>query len=366
MINIDENKELIVSPCLNIREALKRMDRTAEGILFVVSDGQKLLGTLTDGDIRRALLENRKLTEEIDAIFNSKPFSFVQGSYTRAKLQQTFLEKRHKVIPIVSETHVLVGYEKWDALCDNSVPIKPPRQIDLPVVIMAGGKGTRMAPFTNVLPKPLIPIGEKTILEMIIDEFKRFGMREYFFTINFRAEMIRAYFEGIEKDYAVNYLKETDFWGTAGSLKLLPSNFASTFFVSNCDIIVKADYAEVLDFHRKSGAMITVLSSIQHHKIPYGVISFESGGVITGLEEKPEHSFCINTGVYVLDKKCLDYIPENRVFHMTHLMESLMKDGKKIVTYPVNENEYIDIGQWEEYREAVSILSTGIVNRESI
>ena len=211
-----------------------------------------------------------------------------------------------------------------------------------------------MAPFTNVLPKPLIPIGDKTILELIIDEFQVFGIDNFFFTINYRGEMIKAYFDCIEKAYNVNYLKEVAFLGTAGSLKLLPPDFSNTFIVSNCDIIVKADYSDVLEFHRNSGALLTVLSSIQHYKIPYGVIQFEPGGGVTGFEEKPEYSFCINTGVYILDIECLKYIPEGEVFHMTHLMELIMKNGGKVATYPVNENDYIDIGQWEEYRRVIS------------
>jgi NDP-sugar pyrophosphorylase family protein len=139
-------------------------------------------------------------------------------------------------------------------------------------------------------------------------------------------------------------------------LTLLPKGFADTFIVSNCDIIIKADFSDVLSFHRKSGAALTILSSIQHHLIPYGVIKFESGGVVSGLEEKPELSFCINTGVYILEAECLDYIPEKGVFHMTDLIDAVMKVGKRVVTYPVNESEYIDIGQWEEYRKTVSLL----------
>lgn len=358
MINLTEKESIAILHGANIREALKQMDKVAEGILFVVDSNRKLIGTLTDGDIRRALLKGNKLTDYIEGVYNSKPFVMKIDEYDKNNAIQLISVKRIKAIPIVNADGILVAYERNDeALAPKG---KPSCDIGIPVVIMAGGKGTRMAPFTNVLPKPLIPIGDKTILEIIIDEFLYFGVKDYYVTINYKGGMIRAYFDCIEHDYNIKYLKETEFTGTAGSLTLLPRGFAETFIVSNCDIIIKADFLDVLHFHRKSEAALTILSSIQHHLIPYGVIKFESGGIVSGLEEKPEFSFCINTGVYILEAECLEYIPENTVFHMTHLIEALMKAGKRVVTYPVNENEYIDIGQWEEYQKAVSKMTMNI------
>ena len=353
MIQISSDAEILISPGISVRDALKILDKTSKGILFVVGQTHQLLGTLTDGDVRRAILNGTQIADTIENVYNKQPFVFTEGQYTDETAKKIMQEKKYEAIPVISIEGVVVAYEKWDDLFATTSRAIHRRTLDLPVVIMAGGKGTRMAPFTNVLPKPLIPIGEKTILELIIDEFRQFGLKDYYITINYRGEMIRAYFDCIEKDYRVTYIKEKDFQGTAGSLSLLPKSFAKTFIVSNCDIIVKADFAEVLDFHKRSGAMLTVISSIQHHKIPYGVIKFEDGGVVNGLEEKPEVSFCINTGVYILETSCMDYVPEKQLFHMTDLMENLMKDGKKVVTYPVNESEYIDIGQWEEYEKAV-------------
>ncbi len=355
MISIADDSSLVMQGSGTLREAMKQMDKGAQGILFIVGNNSMLLGVMTDGDIRRGLLAGVQLTDPIDRIYNKSPFVMTLKSFDKAKAKKILEEKRFKAIPIVDDDGTLIAYEpEEESRLSNKRPLG---EIGIPAVIMAGGKGTRMAPFTNVLPKPLIPIGDKTILELIIDEFQRFGVNDYYFTINYRGEMIRAYFDCIEHPYAVTYLREQDFNGTAGSLKLLPPDFPPTFIVSNCDIIVKADFADVLNLHRKSGAMLTVISSVQHHRIPYGVINFESGGIVTGLEEKPELSFCINTGVYILERECLDYIPDTGVFHMTHLMEALINDGKRVVTYPVNENEYIDIGQWEEYRKAASQMS---------
>lgn len=355
MIRLDLGNDMIVREDCTVRDAMKQIDKSARGILFVADQRMKLLGTMTDGDIRRGLLAGAKLSDNVDRVYNRSPYVMAAENYDRDGAARTIAERGFKAIPIVNEQGTLVAYEPGnEARPEGRGRVK---DIGVPAVIMAGGKGTRMAPFTNVLPKPLIPIGEKTILELIIDEFSRFGVRDYYFTINYRGEMIRAYFDCIKHDYSVTYLREQDFNGTAGSLNLLPPDIPKTFIVSNCDIIVKADLGDVLEFHYKSKAMLTVISSVQHHQIPYGVIKFESGGIVSGLEEKPEMSFCINTGVYILERECLEYIPKNGIYHMTHLMEALMQDGKRVVTYPVNENEYIDIGQWEEYRKAVNQMS---------
>lgn len=354
---IGDNADILVRAGITVKDALKRMDSASEGILFVVSDSGRLIGSLSDGDLRRALLDGRSLGEGIEGAYNPKPFNLIAGCYDLEEAKKLLLGKRFTVVPVVDGDGVIVGYETWEALLGHEVREPKRGALDVPVVVMAGGKGTRMAPFTNVLPKPLIPIGEKTILEVIVDGFLSFSVKDFYFTINYRGEMIKAYFDGIEKAYSVTYLREADFYGTAGSLALLPEGFDGTFIVTNCDIIVKADYADVLRFHRSRGARMTVLSSIQHHIVPYGVIEFEQGGQVTSITEKPEYSFCINTGVYVLEAECLELIPPGKLFHMTHLMEALMARGDVVVTYPVNESDYIDIGQWEEYRSAVGKLA---------
>jgi Nucleoside-diphosphate-sugar pyrophosphorylase involved in lipopolysaccharide biosynthesis/translation initiation factor 2B, gamma/epsilon subunits (eIF-2Bgamma/eIF-2Bepsilon) len=349
-----DTKNIFINTSASLKETLKQLDTSALGVLLVVDDLNKLLGTITDGDVRRTILSGAELSESINGHYNSHPYFFLDTEYSDEKAKEVFLTKRFELIPVVDQNRTVLSFVTWDSIFSGSERlVKPKQQIDIPLVIMAGGKGTRMAPFTNVLPKPLIPIGEKTILELILDEFKAYGIKKSYFTLNYRGEMIRAYFDGMEHPYSIEYLWEKEFYGTAGSLKLLGDKTPEAFFVSNCDIIVKANFADIFDFHKKNNSYLTVVSSIQHTKIPYGVIHFMNGGKIESIEEKPEFSFTINTGVYVLNKKCLDYIPGGRVFHMTDLIQALMDDGKDVYTYPINENEYIDVGQWEEYRNAV-------------
>jgi dTDP-glucose pyrophosphorylase len=350
------NRKLLIGPDVSLKTALKQLDEGAERILFVVGDGGVLLGTLTDGDARRALLSGRSLDSGIEGIFNSKPIAFKEGEERADEARHSFSSRRITHIPIVDSgmvlTDVLIAASQASDSSDEDIRGEG---LDLPVIIMAGGKGTRMAPFTNVLPKPLIPIGDKTIIELIMAEFARFGAEDFRLTLNYRGEMIRAYLEGSALGYKLSYVWEKDFLGTAGSIKLI-ENPGKTFIVSNCDIIVKADFREVAAFHERNHAALTVISSIQHHRVPYGVVGFGQGGRVDGIREKPEYSFPINTGVYVLDESCLDYIPSGRVFNMTDLIEALIAAGKPVYTFPVNEKEYLDIGQWEDYRRVVDLL----------
>jgi len=353
------NRELLIGPEASIKDALRVLNKVAMKVLFVVDSNGTLLGSLSDGDVRRALLRNLMLDSCISEVFNSSPFCLFRNSFSKEEVKSIFLAHRIELIPILDETRRVVDLISWvECFGVKRQVVYGGPALNIPVVIMAGGKGTRLAPFTTVLPKPLIPIGEKTILELIMEEFLLFGVKQFHFTVNYRAEMIKAYFDGLEKKYPISYVREDDFYGTAGSLTLVAPYLSETFIVSNCDIIVKANYADVVAFHKSSNASLTVVSSLQHHRVPYGVVDFQAGGEVTGIREKPEFTFPINTGVYVLEKNCLDFVPPRKVFHMTHLIEALIAAGKKVVTYPVNEKEYIDIGQWEEYRQAVSQLST--------
>ena len=320
----------------------------------MVVDGQeKLLGTLTDGDIRRALLDNKGLESPILGVFNAQPLCIEEKECTPEKAKKILLENLIELLPVVDQARRVVKYITWDeVLAGERIP-RIPLKSDIPVVIMAGGKGTRLDPFTKILPKPLIPIGDKPIVEIIIDEFKQQGIDQFFLSLNHKAELVESYFNSMEKDYTIQYVREDDFLGTVGSLRLLETKLPEIFIVSNCDVIVRANFHEVVDFHQKKGAAMTLLSSIQHYRIPYGVISFKEEGEVVSITEKPEYTFTINTGVYVLSREAIGLIPAKSHFDMTDLMNSLIKKNKKVLMYPVNENDYVDIGQWEEYKKAL-------------
>lgn len=350
-------KDMLINETALIKDALKQLDKCAAKVLLVVTKQSKLLGTITDGDIRRYILEGKSLDNDIREVYNKKPTFIRKSEFSIADAKKILIKKKIELLPVLDKNDRVADFITWkEAFSEDSAGIPSVKMLDVPVVIMAGGKGTRLEPFTTILPKPLIPISDKPIVEIIINKFRDFGIKEYYLTLNYKGEMIEAYFKHVEKDYELKYVWEDDFWGTGGSLKLLENQISDVFIVSNCDVIVKADFEEVVALHKKEKASMTVLSSIQHYKIPYGVINFKGGGRITDIIEKPEYTFTINTGVYVLNKDILRFIPEKSYFDMTDLISYLLKNNKKVITYPVNENDYIDIGQWEEYRRAVDKL----------
>jgi len=348
-------KDVLINEKTTIKESMKKLDEVASKILFVLSDDNHLIGSLTDGDIRRFILSNNTLDSKVSEVCNKNCFKIIEP-FDRDEVLSDMEKLDIIYAPVLNNNGII--FDVFTLPLSNRRVVKYSQiKLDIPVVIMAGGKGSRMEPFTKVLPKPLIPIGDETILEHIINEFRKYNINEYYFTLNFKAEMIMAYFNSIEKDYEIQYIIEKDFFGTGGSLNLLKNKINGDFIVSNCDIIVKADYSDVYRFHKNNESYLTVVSSIQHQKFPYGVIEFSEGGKIISLIEKPEFTFPINTGIYILNKKCFDYIPENEFFHMTELIEKLIDNGKPVYTYPVNEGDFIDIGQWEEYRKATDRLS---------
>jgi len=354
--------DLFIHSDFTIKETLKKLNRTAEKVLLVISDDRKLIGAITDGDIRRALLSGNAMNASIVNVYNRNPIYISESDWNNSeKIKKIFLKYKVYLLPIVNKDLQIIDFLTWDRLfAESHDEVFPKEKLTIPVVIMAGGKGTRLEPFTSVLPKPLIPVNGQTILEKIINQFQGYGITNYILILNYLGEMIKAYFSSIEHNLNLEFLFEDDYFGTAGSLKKLEKDKSETFIVSNCDILVNADYADALKFHYDNNAYLTILSAIQHHQIPYGVISFKKTGIVTKIDEKPETTVTVNTGVYMIDRKCFKYIPENTVFNMTDLIEKLLKDKKKVITYPVNSDDYLDIGQWKEYRKTIVKLSNNI------
>jgi dTDP-glucose pyrophosphorylase len=352
-------KDIFISESISIKEALKKLDKTAKKVLLVVDNEEKLLGTITDGDIRRFILKGKyDLNNSIKNIYSKEPIYINKAQFSMKIIKKLLTENKVDLIPITNNEKKVIDFISWDqAFSENKSQENLTLKLDVPVIIMAGGKGTRLEPFTRVLPKPLIPIGEKTILETIIERFRKQGIKNFYLTLNYKGEMIEAYFKSIKKDFNLKYLWETNFLGTAGSLRLAASYIKDFFIVSNCDVLVDVNIEDILKLHKDKNSYLTILSSIQHYKLPYGIVKFKEEGEVTEILEKPEYTYTINTGVYILNKQVLDYIPDNTFFDMTDLIHKLLKSNKKVITYPINESDYIDIGQWEEYKKSISKMN---------
>ncbi|MBE6087269.1 MAG: CBS domain-containing protein [Clostridium beijerinckii] len=341
--------ELFIEKDITIKEAIKKLDVTAKKILFVI-ENDKLIGTITDGDIRRWILKNGDLNYTVDNIMNRTPISLNIRDKKLAK--DTIKQKQIEAIPIVDNNNKIQDIVFWN----EKNGMQKIREINNPVVIMAGGKGTRLYPYTKILPKPLIPIGEFSISERIVERFKKYGCKNFYFTVNYKKNMIKAYFDELEKDYNINYIEEEKFLGTGGSLYLLKNKINETFFLSNCDILVEADYSDILEYHKQNRNKITMVTSLKEYQIPYGVIKLNDNGEVAGTEEKPEFEYLVNTGFYILEPECINDIPENKFFHITDLINQYLQEGKKVGTYPITENSWLDMGEIKEMDRMIERL----------
>lgn len=345
-------ENIIVDSNISIRESIKKLDVTAKKILFVTDDQGKLVGTVTDGDIRRWILKNGDFDKEVYNIMNKNPIYINKNKCCKAK---EIMEKNSiEALPIVDENLRIIDVIFWNE--KNNINYKLYDNITTPVVIMAGGKGTRLYPYTHILPKPLIPIGEVSITERIIERFEKFGCREFYLTVNYKKNMIKAYFDDLPKKYKINYVEEEEFLGTAGSLFFLKDKINETFFVSNCDILVDANYYDILRYHKEKNNIITMVTSLKNYKIPYGVIKLNDKGEVIGTVEKPQYDYLVNAGVYVLEPEALNDIPKNKFFHITDLIDKYIKDGKKVGTYPITENAWLDMGEIKEMERMLEKL----------
>lgn len=336
-----------------IRVAFARMDADIIRLLCVVKDGD-YFGIVSAGDIQRAIIANKSLESPVGEVLRAN----VRVAHTEddfESIRTMMLEFRTEFMPVLDDTGKLVDVYFWDEVFPTESPEY--RKIDLPVIIMAGGKGTRLKPFSNILPKPLFPLGEKTILEVILDKFQMSGCSRFMLSVNYKADFIRSYFDQLEDcPYELDYFTEDKPLGTAGSLHLIEGEINEPFFVSNCDIVIDADYSEILDYHREHENEITLVGALKHFKIPYGTLETEGGGRLIGLQEKPELTYLINAGLYLLEPHLLAEIPKDELFHITDLIEVVRARSGRVGVFPVSEKSWHDIGEWQEYGRTMKAL----------
>jgi dTDP-glucose pyrophosphorylase/CBS domain-containing protein len=327
--------------------ALKQMDILERKLLIIIQE-EKFIGLLSIGDIQRAIIKNLSLdTPVIKIIRDDIRITHVDDDMEKVKAEM--LEYRIECMPIIDGENNLVDVLFWEDVFgteENRIADK----IDIPVVVMAGGEGTRLKPLTNIIPKPLLPIGEKTILENIMDRFITAGCNRFYLSVNYKAEMIQHYFSTLKNQpYQIEYFQEEKPLGTAGSLYLIKNKLNSTFFVSNCDIIIKQDLLELYNYHINNRNKITIVAALKHYKIPYGTIESGEQGILESLTEKPEITFKINSGVYLLEPETLSYIPQNSFFHITELINKIKEVNWKVGVFPISEKSWIDYGILENF-----------------
>lgn len=340
-----------------IKGAWKKMDLAGNKLVLVVNSNRHLLGVVTDGDIRRELLNGEKLDYNIKHLMNQSPKHVIKkenDTYEEIirKSKELLLEFELGGIPILNNDKEVVDCIFWkDCFRPKPHSIK---ESNCPVIIMAGGKGTRMAPYTKVIPKPLIPIGSQPMIKHIIGGLYTQGINQFYISVNYKANLIRAFFDADQFKSRIEFLEEGKPLGTAGALNLIKEQLSTTFIVTNCDILTHFNISEVIEFHKKEKSMITTVSSLKQFKIPYGVVDSGVRGKIKKITEKPEIDFLVNIGFYILEPDVLEYIPKDTFFHMTDLMDAVMNDKKAVNSFPISEKSWTDLGQMEDYLKYVS------------
>lgn len=335
-----------------IIQCLKYMDGQKVKLLFVF-DGGIFLGLITIGDIQRAIISGISLEARISTILDKKKIYAYVGENIET-IKQKMLCLRAECMPVLDKEGNLIDIFFWKDLFLKEVR-NLRGKIELPVVIMAGGKGTRLKPLTNIIPKPLIPIGNKTILEEILDQFESIGCTKFHMSVNYKYDMIEFYLKQLEHQYDISFFREEKPLGTIGSVSLLKGKITTPFFVSNCDILIDQDYRDVYEYHRENHNDLTIVTVVKSYEIPYGVVETGKNGLMTELIEKPETTYMINTGVYILQPELIDEIPTGEYYHITHLMEKIRARGGKVGCFPVSEKAWTDIGEWREYLKLINI-----------
>lgn len=333
-------QDLLITEQATVKQAIEKLENVRCKVVYVVKD-KKLLAAVSDGDVRRYTLRAGNIESGISHIANYSPRTC--SEYEEEKWKTIFQETDMYSIPIVNLNDEIIG-----VVFRNGTILKDHEKIDLPVVMMAGGKGTRLHPYTKILPKALIPIGDLPISEHIIQRFCEYGCTEFFMLVNHKGAMIQSYFDNVAKEYTLRFVEEAKPLGTGGGLSLLRGMIGQDFILTNCDILIDADYAEIHRIHKKKKNFITLILSEYANQVPYGVVSMDEGNNYKGVTEKPILNYLINTGVYIVNARVIEEMQEDTAVDFPDVIERYRSRGEKIGCYVVKQSAYMDMGQFEE------------------
>ena len=333
-----DHKKYLINKDMPIKDAMKKIDALKPKILFVAHE-DKLVGALTDGDVRRYLLSGGSVEDTVEHACNRHPKKIAHSLEEAI----TMLDRNYIAIPIVDAKKKII-----DIYTGSKASRTNKKKIDVPIVINAGGKGTRLDPFTKILPKPLIPVGDLPIIEHIMTRYEEAGCTDFHIIVNYKKELIKSYFKEIDKQYKISWYDEKEPLGTGGGLSLLRNKLKDTFFFICCDSLILCDYSDVLEFHRKNHNDITMLCARKQITIPYGIVNVDEDDVLESIEEKPEYSFLTNTAMYVLEPSVLKDLKKNVRIDFPDFIREEKAKGKKTGVYTVEEEDWLDMGQMSE------------------
>ena len=336
--------DYVINVNIQLSDAVKRMtDNKIKGL--VVLQDNKVVGVFTRRDLVNC--------SHVFGVRNVsvKPFINEHFKYCVNEIEPEYLNSNYTLIPILNEE---------DELIDIYFPKKRPhnKKYHYPVVVMAGGLGTRLYPYTKILPKPLVPvINDKPMIEIIMDSFHKYGTNDFYLIVNHKKEMIRSYFEENNHTYTVHYGEEIEQLGTGGGLYYIKNQIQDTFYLTNCDILALEDYDEIYEYHKQANNIVTMVVSLKSIHVPYGVIVADEKQNIIGSKEKPTYMILVNTGVYIVEPKIFDYIKCEEKVDFPTIIERIKEDGLKVGVYPITEDKWLDMGQINELENSKLKLS---------
>jgi len=333
----------LITPNTTIVKAIEKIDQAGLQVALVVNEQGQLLGTVTDGDIRRAILKHQPLDDAVIKAMNPEP-CYIYDSQPRESAILLMKNRKVRQIPVLDQYHRVVGLELADELLD------PPGR-DNWVLLMAGGLGKRLKPLTDYCPKPMLKIGGKPILETILESFITQGFKNFYIAVHYKAEMIMDHFgDGSDRGVEIRYLHEPEPLGTAGSLGLLPGKPPGPLLLMNGDLLTNVNYLQLLDYHNKNATDATLCIKEQYSHIPYGVVTIK-GNRLQQIEEKPVQHLFVSAGLYVLNPELLNNIPDHTYYDMPDLFQTLLSSGREIAVFPIREY-WTDIGRIDDFKKA--------------
>ena len=340
----------------SIEKALQKLEQSSMKALMVVNKQNKLLGILNDANIRRALLVGANINSKIENFYIKKKdiYYVYDGEYNFNLTIKKLIQNNFFIVPVIDNKNNLIDFISFKHKNKKNNFFHK-----FQIIIMAGGEGSRMKPFTKILPKPLIPINEKSVLEHIVENFLNQSINKFYVSINFKSEIIKAFIQELNKKLKIDIkvIKENMPLGTCGSLKLLENEIKGDFFVSNCDTLLDINFNDAMKFHKKNRNYLTIIGCKKKFQIPFGVLKTEKNNNLMTMNEKPVKRFFANTGLYIFNSKILKKIKKNKKTDINEIIELLKKDKQKIGVYKIDEGKWNDVGQWSEYKKTLSIIN---------
>ncbi len=343
------NNKLLIGEEETIKRAIIKIKKNGTRTVVVINNKKLLLGTLTEGDIQKALLKNVKINSSIKSLYNKSPKKININNINHDKISKIFIKGQYGALPVVDSKNIVQKIITWPQIFNSKKVRQKLKNID--VLIMAGGKGERLKPYTEILPKPLIPINSKPMLEHIIDNFTYFNFNKFHLVLNHQADLIKSYFQSKKNNYKINYVQEPRTLGTAGGIYFVKKINSDDFIIANCDTLFKIDYNKFYDDHKKNNNFITLAVSKTQHVFPYGFCKLKSNNLIS-IDEKPKFNFIANTGLYFVKKEIIKLIPKNKKFEMTDLIEKCLKNKHKTGVYQIPSDSWTDLGQLSDLQKS--------------